>query len=95
MNCAHQVRAEQIKVHTIFVIGKCDMEADAVSVRVHSKGNLGAWPHVEVTADLSPTLAGPSLIFFFTFHFKESELMRGVSCYAQLARRLLIAQPHS
>jgi threonyl-tRNA synthetase len=35
-------RAEQMKVHTMFVIGKRDMEADAVSVRVHGKGNLGA-----------------------------------------------------
>ena len=35
-------RAEQMKVHTMFVIGKRDMEADAASVRVHGKGNLGA-----------------------------------------------------
>src|SRR5205809_6566176 len=34
-------RAEQMKVHTMFVIGKRDMDADAVSVRVHGKGNLG------------------------------------------------------
>jgi threonyl-tRNA synthetase len=27
-------RAEQMKVHTMFVIGKRDMETDAVSVRV-------------------------------------------------------------
>ena len=37
-------RAEQMKVHTMFVIGKRDMEANAVSVRVHGKGNLGAKP---------------------------------------------------
>jgi threonyl-tRNA synthetase len=41
-------RAEQMKVHTMFVIGKRDMEADAVSVRVHGKGNLGAKPRNEV-----------------------------------------------
>jgi threonyl-tRNA synthetase len=35
-------RGEQIKVDTIFVIGKRDLHADAVSVRVHGKGNLGA-----------------------------------------------------
>jgi hypothetical protein len=35
-------RAKQMKVHTMFVIGERDMEADAVSVRVHGKGNLGA-----------------------------------------------------
>jgi threonyl-tRNA synthetase len=45
-------RAEQMKVHTMFVIGKRDMEADAVSVRVHGKGNLGAKPRSEVIVDL-------------------------------------------
>jgi len=40
-------RAEQMKVHTMFVIGKRDMDADAVSVRVHGKGNLGAKPRSE------------------------------------------------
>ncbi len=45
-------RAEQMKVHTMFVIGKRDMEADAVSVRVHGKGNLGAKPRAEVVADI-------------------------------------------
>src|SRR5438270_540657 len=40
-------RAEQIKVHTMFVIGKRDMEAEAVSVRVHGRGNLGAKPRGE------------------------------------------------
>ena len=45
-------RAEQMKVHTMLVIGKRDMEADAVSVRVHGKGNLGAKPRGEVIADI-------------------------------------------
>src|SRR5437868_3313874 len=45
-------RAEQMKVHTMFVIGKRDLEADAVSVRVHGKGNLGAKPRSEVIADI-------------------------------------------
>jgi threonyl-tRNA synthetase len=45
-------RAEQMKVHTMFVIGKRDMEANAVSVRVHGKGNLGAKPRDEVIADV-------------------------------------------
>ncbi|MEY2487890.1 MAG: threonyl-tRNA synthetase [Verrucomicrobiota bacterium] len=45
-------RAEQMKVHTMFVIGKRDMEAGAVSVRVHGKGNLGAKPRDEVIADV-------------------------------------------
>jgi threonyl-tRNA synthetase len=45
-------RAEQMKVHTMFVIGKRDMEANAISVRVHGKGNLGAKPRAETIADL-------------------------------------------
>ena len=45
-------RAEQMKVHTMFVIGKRDMEADAVSVRVHGKGNLGAKPRNEAIAEI-------------------------------------------
>jgi threonyl-tRNA synthetase len=45
-------RAEQMKVHTMFVIGKRDMEAGAVSVRVHGKGNLGAKPRSEAIADI-------------------------------------------
>jgi len=45
-------RAEQMKVHTMFVIGKRDMEADAISVRVHGKGNLGAKPRADAIADI-------------------------------------------
>src|SRR6266404_2776227 len=45
-------RAEQMKVHTMFVIGKRDMDASVVSVRVHGKGNLGAKPRSEVIADI-------------------------------------------
>jgi threonyl-tRNA synthetase len=45
-------RAEQIKVHTMLVIGKRDMEANAVSVRVHGKGNLGAKPRSEAITEI-------------------------------------------
>jgi threonyl-tRNA synthetase len=45
-------RAEQMKVHTMFVIGKRDLEANAVSVRVHGKGNLGAKPRAEAIAEI-------------------------------------------
>jgi threonyl-tRNA synthetase len=45
-------RAEQMKVHTMFVIGKRDMEGEAISVRVHGKGNLGARPRDEVISTL-------------------------------------------
>ncbi len=44
--------AEQMKVHTMFVIGKRDMDAEAVSVRVHGKGNLGAKPRGEAIAEI-------------------------------------------
>jgi threonyl-tRNA synthetase len=39
-----------MKVHTMFVIGKRDMDADAV--RVHGKGNLGAKPRAEAIAEI-------------------------------------------
>jgi threonyl-tRNA synthetase len=45
-------RAEQMKVHTMFVIGKRDMEANAISVRVHGKGNLGAKNKDEAIVDI-------------------------------------------
>jgi len=44
--------AEQMKVHTMLVIGNRDMEANAVSLRVHGRGNLGAKPRAEVVADI-------------------------------------------
>ena len=49
--------AEQMKVHTMFVIGGRDMEANAVSVRVHGKGNLGARPRAEAVADILAAVA--------------------------------------
>jgi threonyl-tRNA synthetase len=45
-------RAEQMKVHTMFVIGKRDTDSDTISVRVHGKGNLGAKPRSEVIVNL-------------------------------------------
>src|SRR5947209_9859676 len=45
-------RAEQMKVHTMLVIGQRDMDANAVSVRVHGRGNLGAKPSAEVVRDI-------------------------------------------
>ena len=41
-----------MKVHTMFVIGRRDMDADAVSVRLRGKGNLGAKPRAEAIADI-------------------------------------------
>ena len=53
-------RAEQMKVHTMFVIGKRDMDAAAVSVRVHGKGNLGAKPRSEAIPELVDTIRARS-----------------------------------
>ena len=44
--------AETMKVHTMLVLGRRDLEAGNVSVRVHGKGNLGAKPRAEVIADI-------------------------------------------
>ncbi len=44
--------AEKAKVHTMLVIGPRDMQAGAVSVRLHGKGNVGAKPKAEVIADI-------------------------------------------
>ncbi len=44
--------AEQMKVHTMLVLGARDLEAGAVSVRVHGQGNLGARPRDEVVAEI-------------------------------------------
>jgi len=44
--------AEQLRVHTMLVIGGRDMEAGAVSVRLHGKGNVGAKPKAEAIAEI-------------------------------------------
>jgi threonyl-tRNA synthetase len=41
-----------MKVHTMLVIGNRDLKANAVSVRVHGKGNLGAKPRTEVITEI-------------------------------------------
>jgi threonyl-tRNA synthetase len=45
-------QAEQAKVHTMLVIGPRDLQAGAVSVRLHGKGNVGAKPKAEVIAGI-------------------------------------------
>jgi len=45
-------RAEQAKVHTMLVVGPRDVQAGAVSVRVHGKGNQGVKPRAEVIANI-------------------------------------------
>ncbi|HHY87001.1 MAG TPA: threonine--tRNA ligase [Verrucomicrobia bacterium] len=44
--------AEQARVHTMLVVGPRDMEAGAVSVRLHHGGPQGAKPKGEVIADI-------------------------------------------
>ncbi|HTS16372.1 MAG TPA: threonine--tRNA ligase [Verrucomicrobiae bacterium] len=44
--------AEKAKVHTMLVIGPRDMQAGAVSVRLHGKGNVGAKPKAEAIAEI-------------------------------------------
>ena len=48
--------AEQLRVHTMLVIGGRDMEADAVSVRLHHGGPQGAKPKEEVVADVMASI---------------------------------------
>jgi threonyl-tRNA synthetase len=44
--------AEETRVHTMLVIGGRDMDAGAVSVRLHGKGPQGAKPKGEVVTDI-------------------------------------------
>ena len=44
--------AEKLRIHTMLVIGGRDMEAGAVSVRLHGKGNIGAKPKCEAVMDI-------------------------------------------
>ncbi|HEY3863867.1 MAG TPA: threonine--tRNA ligase [Verrucomicrobiae bacterium] len=44
--------AEKARVHTMLVVGPRDMQAGAVSVRVHGKGSLGAKPKGEAVAQI-------------------------------------------
>jgi threonyl-tRNA synthetase len=41
-----------MELHAMFVIGNRDLEANAVSVRIHSQGNLGAKPRDQVIAEI-------------------------------------------
>jgi threonyl-tRNA synthetase len=45
-------RAELAKIHTMLVVGPRDLQSNAVSVRVHGKGSLGAKPKAEALTDI-------------------------------------------
>jgi threonyl-tRNA synthetase len=51
INCKIQ-ETEKAKVHTMLVIGACDIEVGNVSVRLHGKGSVGAKPKGEVIAEI-------------------------------------------
>jgi threonyl-tRNA synthetase len=44
--------AEKARVHTMLVVGPRDLQAGAVSVRLHGKGNTGAKPKAEALAEI-------------------------------------------
>ncbi len=44
--------AEKARVHTMLVIGPRDMQGDAVSVRIHGKGNVGVKKKSEAIAEI-------------------------------------------
>jgi threonyl-tRNA synthetase len=46
------LRAEEIKVHTMLVIGGREKEAQSVAVRLHGKGNVGAKAKAEAIAEI-------------------------------------------
>jgi threonyl-tRNA synthetase len=46
------LKAEEARVHTMLVLGRRDLEAGVLSVRVHGRGNLGAKPRAEVVSDM-------------------------------------------
>lgn len=46
------LKAEELKVHTMFVVGQRDMESGNVSVRVHGKGNVGVKNKAEAIASI-------------------------------------------
>ena len=73
-------RAEQMKVHTMLVIGKRDMEANAVSVRVHGKGNLGAKPRGDVTAQILEQIRTRAAWFLGTRATAETDVQRLKVC---------------
>ena len=83
-------------VITMLVIGFRDMEAGAVSVRVHGKGSLGAKPKGEVLADLLSAIAtledywaypGPRLIATV----REALSERHAGLFARLVQKISAA----
>ncbi len=68
--------AEQLRVHTMLVIGGRDMEAGAVSVRLHHVGPHGAKPKAEVIADILASSKSEGREFQHRPDPKESLIMQ-------------------
>ena len=49
--------AETAKVHTMFVIGQKEIEAESVSIRVHGRGDQGVKPFSEAVEDLKRAIS--------------------------------------
>jgi len=49
--------AETAKVHTMFVIGQKEIEAESVSIRVHGRGDQGVKPFSEAIEDLKRAIS--------------------------------------
>jgi threonyl-tRNA synthetase len=57
--------AEQLRIHTMLVIGGRAMEAGAVSVRLHHGGPQGAKPKAEVVADILASIKDAAGVIIF------------------------------
>ena len=49
--------AETAKVHTMFVIGQKEIEAESISIRVHGRGDQGVKPFPEAVEDLKRAIS--------------------------------------
>jgi threonyl-tRNA synthetase len=53
--------AEIAKVHTMFVIGQKEVEAESVAVRIHGKGDQGVKPVAEAISEIQANISTRSL----------------------------------
>jgi threonyl-tRNA synthetase len=53
--------AEIAKVHTMFVIGQKEVDAESVAVRIHGKGDQGVKPVTEAISEIQASIAARSL----------------------------------
>jgi len=53
--------AEIAKVHTMYIVGQKEVEAESVAVRVHGKGDQGVKPVAEAMSEIQANIAARSL----------------------------------